>query len=73
MADALTKSVTDMDITVTKRERIEISCSMDKRQEALDYAYNNGYKISRSGPKSNGDYTVDHLVFHLVAEKEIPT
>lgn len=61
-----------MDIQTTKMERITITCDMDNRQDALDYAYNNGYRVSRSGPQSKGDYTVDHQVFQLVADKELP-
>jgi hypothetical protein len=61
-----------MDIKLTKIERITVTCPMDKRVEAVNYVYDNGYtKVLRSGPKSNGDYTVDMNVFHIVADKEI--
>ena len=62
-----------MEITSTPILRISITCPMTEadRREALDFAYENGYRVILSGPKSNGDLTVDHKTFHLVAEKEV--
>ena len=52
-------------------ERVTITCPMENRRLALDRVYDNGYFVKSSGPKSNGDYTVDHSIFQVVAEKEI--
>lgn len=60
-----------MDIKTSNIERVTITCSPEKRQEAFEYIEANGFHTIRSGPKSNGDYTCDTRTFCIVAEKEV--
>jgi hypothetical protein len=64
-----------MNITVTtvKIERITITCPLTEidRLEALNHAWNNGYKVVASGPKRLGTGEFSLNTFELTAEKEI--
>ena len=51
-------------------ERVTVIGSMEERAKILDYLYNNGYKIRRSGPKSISPTRVDVSKFKAVAERE---
>jgi len=51
-------------------ERITIIGSMEEKSKILDYVYDNGYRITRSGPKRISLTRVDLGKYKLVAERE---
>lgn len=51
-------------------ERITIIGSMEEKSEILDYAYDNGYKVIRSGPIRVSLTQVDPNKYKIVAERE---
>ena len=51
-------------------DRLTIISSADEKGEALNYWFDNGYRIIRSGPKQVNISKVDPSKFHIVAEKE---
>ena len=58
-----------MKITKTQKEEIEIKCPMFQKEGAIEYAVNNGYTVSRSGPLMLEFPKVDVNTFHLIGHK----
>ena len=52
-------------------ERIVLIGQMHELLKWIDWCYENGYQIKRSGPKPISFYRVDFKKFKIVAEKEI--
>ena len=53
--------------------RVIITGPMSESHEAHAWAYKNGYRVMRSGPKFIKFLEVDPTRFKLVAEKVIPS
>ena len=52
-------------------ERLVLIGPMKDRNKWLDWCYDNGYAVIRSGPKPLSLGYVSHAKFKIVAEKEI--
>lgn len=63
----------EISTTIAKIERVSVTNPLTEegRMEALNYVWNNGYKVITSGPKhvGPGEYSLD--TFEVIAEKEI--
>ena len=63
----------EISTSIVKIERISVTCPLTEqgRMEALNYVWNQGYRVITSGPKrlGPGEYSLE--LFEAIAEKEI--
>jgi len=52
-------------------ERITIIGPKEEREKALDYCYDNGFRVTWLGPKRIGKRKLDFSKFRIVAEREV--
>lgn len=62
--------IKSMTLKRTMVERIVLRGPMDESRQAFGYCEENGYRITRSGPRKLSIMQYDTSRYHIVAERE---